>query len=96
MWFLTAQDNIELAFTYHPQESMNLETMYRIFDKMDMFTRYADIMLNNITPNDLNPFPHGMFWTKVIYDLASSEPYSLSSLNSKIFVEWCFIAFIRM
>ena len=30
-----------------------------------------------------NPNPHGMFWTKVIYDLASSEPYSLSSLNSK-------------
>ena len=33
--------------------------------------------------NCINPFPHGMFWTKVIYDLASSEPYSLSSLNSK-------------
>ena len=37
----------------------------------------SDLALN------LNPFPHGMFWTKVIYDLASSEPYSLSSLNSK-------------
>ena len=33
--------------------------------------------------NNLNPNPHGMFWTKGIYDLASSEPYSLSSLNSK-------------
>ena len=30
-----------------------------------------------------NPNPHGMFWTKVIYDFASSEPYSLSSLNRK-------------
>ena len=33
--------------------------------------------------HSINPFPHGMFWTKVIYDLASSEPYSLSSLNRK-------------
>ena len=31
----------------------------------------------------INPNPHGMFWAKGIYDLASSEPYSLSSLNSK-------------
>ena len=31
----------------------------------------------------INPNPHGMFWTKVIYDHASSEPYSLSSLNRK-------------
>ena len=31
----------------------------------------------------VNPNPHGMFWTKVIYDLASLEPYSLGSLNSK-------------
>ena len=35
-------------------------------------------------PETFNPNPHGMFWTKTIYDLASSEPYSLSSLNIKI------------
>ena len=32
----------------------------------------------------VNPNPHGMFWTKVIYDLASSEPYSLSSNVRKV------------
>ena len=40
-------------------------------------------------PPVVNPFPHGMFQTKVIYDLACSEPYSLSSLNSKNLKKIC-------
>ena len=49
--------------------------------KFDFLTAQLYFSRNNL--ESFNPNPHGMFWTKVIYDLASSEPYSLSSLNSK-------------
>ena len=35
------------------------------------FTKHTNCIQMHFNPN-----PHGMFWTKVIYDLASSEPYS--------------------
>ena len=44
---------------------------------------FLELLHRSLKGEHFNPFPHGMFWTKVIYDLASSEPYSLSSLNSK-------------
>ena len=61
--------------------------MSLIFIPKWMIDAYDRILIqigtwNYLHPRLINPFPHGMFWIKGIYDLASSEHYSLSSLNT--------------
>ena len=63
--------------------SVKYRTVYLLYWSCPVSCKLQCTVFKLFQIETINPNPHGMFWTKVIYDLASSEPYSLSSLNSK-------------